>query len=84
VIYLVFLILVIEVARLFWTITDSARINTINKRALEHSEKALAFEREKEQDWQRLRELELAEIRRLAKDSDTLREVLESLEIKKA
>jgi len=67
---LLILILVFEVIRLILYVRDSRDIRGRNQEAKESMKRA-------NEDWKSLRKAEIEELRILAKDSDTMREIYE-------
>jgi hypothetical protein len=78
-IWLVAAILLVESVRLAITVIENRRIDKVNKSALEHQQKALAFEQQQNQEWKTLRKLELEELKELAQGNQVMNDILKDL-----
>ena len=68
-------ILVFETIRLWLYIVDSRRIREANKHAGENHARSLEFTKEQSDDWKKIRALEIEELKQLAKESDTMKQI---------
>ena len=68
-------ILVFECIRLWLYIQDSVRTKRINKQIEVQQQRALEFADKQDKDWKKIRELEIKELKQLAKESDTMKEI---------
>jgi len=68
-------LVVMEFTRLMLNIRDSRRISRINEGVTEQREKVLEFEMKRDAEWKEIRRLEIEELRHLAKESDTMKEI---------
>lgn len=69
------LVLIFEIIRLILYIQDSRRIRKQNELAAENRDKWQEFEKKNTEDWKQLRQMEIAELKELAKASDTMKEI---------
>jgi ubiquinone biosynthesis protein Coq4 len=72
---LLVLILIFEVIRLVLYLRDSMRSKKINEGFMAQRERALDFEKQQSEDWKHIRALEIEELKELAKESDTMKEI---------
>lgn len=68
-------ILVFETIRLWLYIVDSRRIREVNKHAGENHARSLEFAEQQNADWKKIRALEIEELKQLAKESDTMKQI---------
>jgi len=68
-------LVVLEVIRMWFVVRDSRRISRINKHAGEQQVKALEFAEKQNADWKKIRRLEIKELKQLAKESDTMKQI---------
>ena len=72
---LLIVIVVFEIIRLWIYIQDSRRVNKNNQRVEESQKRALEFAKQQNADWKKIRALEIKELRQLAKESDTMKQI---------
>lgn len=72
---LLIIIVVFEVIRLWAYLIETRRVHTLNNSAFEQQKKVLEFAKQQEEDWKRIRKAEIEELRLLAKESDTMKEI---------
>ena len=72
---LLVVITVFEVIRLWLYIQDSRRVNRTNQSINEQQERALKFAETQNADWKKIRELEIKELKQLAEESDTMKQI---------
>ena len=72
---LLIVIVLFEVIRLCLYIQDSRRVRRTNKFVTEQQERALKFAETQNTDWKKIRELEIKELKQLAKESDTMKQI---------
>jgi len=68
-------LVVLEIIRLYLTIKDTQRINKINEHVGDQQAKALEFAERQNAEWKRIREIEIKELKELAKESNTMKEI---------
>lgn len=73
--WLLVAILIFESVRLVLYVIDSQRARKINKSIQEYQSHILEFSKTMDADWTRLRALEIEELKHLAKESDTMKEI---------
>ena len=82
---LLVILVVLEVIRMWFIVRDSKRISSINKHASEQQARALEFAEKQNADWKKIRALEIKELKQLAKESDTMKQIYDEwVEAKKA
>ena len=72
---LLIVIVLLEVIRLWIYIQDSRSVHRTNQLVSEQQKKALDFAREQNDDWKKIRQLEIKELKQLAKKSDTMKQI---------
>ena len=72
---LLVIIVVFEIIRLWIYLLDSRRVKEANKHVGEIQQKALAFADRQNSDWKKIRALEIKELKQLAKESDTMKQI---------
>ena len=72
---LLIVIVLLEAFRLWVYIKDSRRVREVNKRVEAQQENALKFAEKQNSDWKKIRELEVRELKQLAKESDTMKQI---------
>uniref|UniRef100_A0A6M3LHG0 Uncharacterized protein n=1 Tax=viral metagenome TaxID=1070528 RepID=A0A6M3LHG0_9ZZZZ len=72
---LLIVIVVLEIIRFVIYIQDSKRIRITNKLAGEQQARAVEFAKKQNADWKKIRALEIKELKQLAKESDTMKQI---------
>ena len=72
---LLVLIVVFEIIRLWIYLLDSRLVKEANKHAVEIQREALAFADRQNSDWKKIRALEIKELKQLARESDTMKQI---------
>ena len=72
---LLVVIVIIEIIRFCIYIQDSRRVNQTNKLAREQQARALEFSKRQNDEWKKIRALEIKELKQLAKESDTMKQI---------
>ena len=77
-------LVVLEVIRLWLYIQDSRRVRRTNLFVSEQQERVLEFAEKQNADWKKIRQLEIKELKQLAKESDTMKQIYDEwIETKK-
>lgn len=78
------MIVVFEILRLCLYIKDSFNASKVNRGIIEQQQRAFEFAKKQSTDWKKIRELEIKELKQLAKESDTMKQIYDEwLESKK-
>ena len=72
---LLIVLVLFEAFRLWVYIKDSRRVREVNKRVEAQQENILKFAEKQNSDWKKIRELEVRELKQLAKESDTMKQI---------
>jgi len=72
---LLIVIVVFECIRLWVYIQDSRRVNRTNALVEAHQKKAIEFQEKQNAEWKKIRALEIKELKQLAKESDTMKQI---------
>lgn len=75
VVALLVLIVLMELVRLVLYVQDSNRVRTTNELIREQHERATAFAEQQNDEWKKIREAEIEELRQVAKESDTMKQI---------
>ena len=72
---LLIIIVVLEVIRFVIYCQDSRAVRRTNARAAEYQKQNAEFVERQNSEWKKIRELEIEELKQLAKESDTMKQI---------
>jgi len=72
---LLIIIVLLDVIRFWVYLQDSRRMRETNKRATELYQQSAEFNKKQNEEWKKIRSLEIEELKQLAKESDTMKQI---------